>query len=150
MIDTSGRADGCSIVQAVRDLYGRLLTLWDAIDIIPLGLGGADDPSNGQVLCESCHDRKTNHSAPSTNGSDKRMIAKSKRVSKKFVLRKRQPHHDTAAVEVEQHQPRRRWPYRQITIDVVPEEVIGSFVHHSNSSCFAFGFSASINKSGCA
>lgn len=94
---------------------------WHADHIIPIGLGGADHPDNGQILCEACHDRKTNHSEPGTNGSDKRMITKSKRISEKFVLRKRLTQFDTAAVEVSQHKPRRRWPYRPIKSGPFPK-----------------------------
>ncbi len=32
---------------------------WHLDHVIPLSLGGADDPSNLQVLCRSCHRHKT-------------------------------------------------------------------------------------------
>ena len=32
---------------------------WDIDHIIPLALGGADEPENMQVLCDWCHGKKT-------------------------------------------------------------------------------------------
>ena len=51
---------------------------WD--HVIPIALGGADDPDNLQAVHRECHDRKTRGLPATTAGSDIHAIAKVRRL----------------------------------------------------------------------
>lgn len=54
---------------------------WD--HIVPLALGGADEPDNFQAIHKDCHAAKTRGRPATTAGSDIHAIAKAKRILKK-------------------------------------------------------------------
>ena len=51
---------------------------WDIDHIIPLGLGGTNEPNNLQILCKHCHHSKTSQ-------SDIPRIAKTKRLKARHL-----------------------------------------------------------------
>lgn len=69
--DQDGRCAGCG---------GAIDGTFDIDHVIPLAIGGADDRSNYQALCEPCHDRKTHG-----HGGDISRAAKAKRVHAKHT-----------------------------------------------------------------
>ena len=52
--------------------------VWDIDHILPLALGGTNEPNNLQVLCKPCHRSKTSH-------SDIPCIAKTKRLKARHL-----------------------------------------------------------------
>ena len=51
---------------------------WDIDHILPMALGGTNEPHNLQILCRSCHRAKTSH-------SDIPLIAKTKRLKARHL-----------------------------------------------------------------
>ena len=70
-LDRSGTCEGCS----QRIQAGQA---WDIDHILPLALGGTNEPNNLQILCKPCHQTKTHH-------SDIPRIAKIKRLKAKHL-----------------------------------------------------------------
>jgi 5-methylcytosine-specific restriction enzyme A len=52
--------------------------VWDIDHILPLALGGTNEPHNLQILCKPCHQSKTSH-------SDIPSIAKTKRLKARHL-----------------------------------------------------------------
>jgi 5-methylcytosine-specific restriction endonuclease McrA len=70
-LDRKGTCQACHItIQAGQ--------AWDIDHIIPLALGGTNEPNNLQILCRTCHREKTNQ-------SDIPCIAKTKRLKAKHL-----------------------------------------------------------------
>jgi 5-methylcytosine-specific restriction endonuclease McrA len=70
-LDRKGTCQACNIaIQAGQ--------AWDIDHILPIALGGTNEPKNLQILCKTCHRSKTSH-------FDIPRIAKTKRLKAKHL-----------------------------------------------------------------
>jgi len=79
--------------------------------LVPIALGGADDPTNCAYSLGAAHKIQTNGNGATSYGSDKHLIAKlnPKRIAK-FVVRK-----NSDCSSHEKSRPKRKWGSKKFT-----------------------------------